>query len=198
MEVPTPYGPARIHLDRPGDGPPVGLLVLGHGAGGGVTAPDLLAVTAAGLGLGCAVVRVEQPYRVAGRRAPAPAVQLDTAWTLAVHAAQELLGHNLPLVVGGRSSGARVAARTSATTGAFGYLALAFPLVSPRGVTRMGELDAVIVPALVLQGDRDPFGMPRAAPRRVVHVLAGADHSLRRFTTELTAVTTGWLGPLLT
>nr|MBA3523480.1 alpha/beta hydrolase [Geodermatophilaceae bacterium] len=111
--------------------------------------------------------------------------------------AQDAIGEDVALVVGGRSSGARVAARTSARTGACGYLALAFPLVSPRGVTRVAELDAVAVPALVLQGDRDPFGMRDPAERRIVHVLVGADHSLRSRVGEIHAVTTAWLGPLL-
>lgn len=153
-------------------------------------------MAAAGLALGWAVVRVEQPYRVAGRRSPAPAAHLDAAWPLAVRAAQVATGVELPLVVGGRSSGARVAARTSGPTGARGYLALAFPLVSPRGLTRVAELDSVAVPALILQGDRDPFGLPRPTPGRVVHVLAGADHSLRGRAGEIETVTRGWLAAL--
>jgi predicted alpha/beta-hydrolase family hydrolase len=136
------------------------------------------------------VALVEQPYRVAGRRSPAPAHQLDTAWTAVIDdlVAGELQG--LPVVVGGRSLGARVACRTAEATGAAGVLCLAFPLQPPRrsGTTRaqsrLPELDAVTVPTLVVQGTRDPFGIPPANKRRTVVQVAG-DHSLR---TDLDAV----------
>ena len=78
VDVDTPHGPARAHLD------PVaaahGAVVLGHGAGGGVGAPDLVAAAAGAREAGFAVALVEQPYRVAGRRSPAPAHHLDAAW----------------------------------------------------------------------------------------------------------------------
>src|SRR5512132_236003 len=106
--------------------------MLGHGASGGVGARDLRAVADVAREARCNVALVEQPYRVAGRRAPAPARQLDAAWTAVVEhlRAGELRG--LPLVVGGRSSGARVACRTAAATGPVGVLCLAFPLQPPR------------------------------------------------------------------
>lgn len=151
-------------------------LVLGHGAGGGVSAPDLLAVRAAALAAGLQVVLVEQPYRVAGRRAPAPAAHLDSSWTTVLGALQR---HG-PLVVGGRSSGARVACRTAHATGADAVVCLAFPLVPPRAArptTRAPELDAVKLPVLVVQGARDRFGMPTATEARDVVVVEG-DHSL--------------------
>lgn len=174
---------------------PVSLLVIGHGAGGGVDAPDLLAVRAAAVAAGVAVVRVEQPYRVAGRRAPAPAAHLDQAWTAvvaAVRAAQPLAG--LPLVVAGRSSGARVACRTATDLGATGVLALAFPLHPPGKPerSRLAELDLPDVPVLVVQGDRDPFGMPPEAPDRTVRVVPG-DHSLRRSAPRVAEDVVAWL-----
>jgi predicted alpha/beta-hydrolase family hydrolase len=180
LTVDTPSGPARVELDRP-SGEIRGVLVLGHGAGGGVDAPDLLAVRDVAVDLGMAVARVTQPYRVAGRRAPAPAPRLDEAWLVAVTAIRRRRGlARVPLVVGGRSSGARVACRTAAASGAHAVLALAFP-VHPPGKpekSRLDELDAVAVPVLVIQGDRDPFGMPpRRRGRRVVSV--AGDHSLR-------------------
>jgi uncharacterized protein len=181
-ELETPHGRARVHV-RPAARAGAGL-VLGHGAGGGVTARDLVTAADAAAAQGWSVVLVEQPYRVAGRRSPAPAHQLDAAWTAVVDQllADELRG--LPLVVGGRSSGARVACRTVAATGAVGVLCLAFPLQPPgrAGATpapsRLPELDAVTVPTLVVQGVRDPFGMPPAGARRTVVQVAG-DHSLR-------------------
>ena len=188
LEIDTPSGTAKAHLDR-GDEPRVAL-VLGHGAGGGVQAKDLAEVARVAHSLGITVALVEQPYRVAGRRSPAPAHQLDAAWTAVIDnlVATELRG--LRLVVGGRSSGARVACRTAEAVGAVGVLCLAFPLQPPRrsGATpaqsRLPELDAVSVPTLVVQGTRDPFGMPPATERRTVVQVAG-DHSLR---TDLGAV----------
>src|SRR5881227_3477733 len=109
FEVPMPGGPARVRLTLGGQ---TGLLCLGHGAGGGTDAPDLLAVTAAAAAAGWTVARIDQPYRVAGRRAPAPASRLDEAW-LAVVAGLRLEFTAGPLVTGGRSSGARVACRTA-------------------------------------------------------------------------------------
>ncbi|HEV3001504.1 MAG TPA: alpha/beta family hydrolase [Solirubrobacteraceae bacterium] len=174
MEIATPHGTARAHVDAV-DGAR-GALILGHGAGGGVDAPDLRAARAAALEAGFSVARVEQPYRVAGRRSPAPAHQLDAAWIAAVEA---LPFAGLPLVAGGRSSGARVACRTAEATGAAAVLCLAFPLVSPRGASRLDELEAVPVPVLVVQGTTDRFGTPPPAPNRTVAEVAG-DHGLKK------------------
>ena len=71
LDLETPHGPARAHL-HPADRPRAAL-VLGHGAGGGVGAPDLVATTEVALSEQVTVALVEQPYRVAGRKAPAPA-----------------------------------------------------------------------------------------------------------------------------
>jgi uncharacterized protein len=188
LGVDTPHGRANAHL-HPVD-EPRGALVLGHGAAGGVTSGDLVAASDAARSVGVSVALVEQPYRVAGRRSPAPARQLDAAWTAVVDhlVAGELAG--LPLVVGGRSLGARVACRTAEATGAVGVLCLAFPLRPPRRSTgaaptsRLPELDAVTVPVLVVQGERDRFGTPPASSRRTVVTVPG-DHSLR---TDLDAV----------
>jgi predicted alpha/beta-hydrolase family hydrolase len=199
-EVDTPHGPARVFL-QPAEEPRAAL-VLGHGAGGGVSARDIVAASGSALALGFSVALVEQPYRVAGRRSPAPAHQLDAAWiAVAGHLrAGELRG--LPLVTGGRSSGARVACRTAAATGAAGVLCLAFPLQPPRreGTTpapsRLGELDAVEAPVLIVQGARDPFGMPPASALRQVVVVQG-DHSLRGSAREVAHVVTAWLSRIL-
>jgi uncharacterized protein len=194
IELETPAGLARAHLQRVAD--PVGALVLGHGAGGGVTARDLVTTARVANDAGFDVVLVEQPYRVAGRRSPAPARQLDLAWTAVV----EQLDLEAPLVTGGRSSGARVACRTAAATGAIGVICLAFPLQPPRrsgtAPSRLEELDAVTVPVLVVQGTRDPFGMPpRGRMRTVVQV--DGDHSLRGDSTLLAKSVENWLIALL-
>jgi predicted alpha/beta-hydrolase family hydrolase len=181
LEVDTPHGQANVHV-HPADRPRAAL-VLGHGAAGGVTAPDLVAVTGVARSQGVSVALVEQPYRVAGRRAPAPARQLDAAWTAVVdHLLASELGA-LRLVVGGRSMGARVACRTVEATGAVAVLCLAFPLQPPRRSgtprpSRLPELDAVTVPTLVVQGAGDPFGIPPAGARRKVVQVPG-NHSLR-------------------
>src|ERR671919_111742 len=163
LEVDTPHGRANVHLHTVEQ--PTAALVLGHGAAGGVSSPDLAAATGIARSEGFSVALVEQPYRVAGRRAPAPAPQLDAAWTAVVDhlRAGELRG--LPLVVGGRSLGARVTCRTAEAVGAIAVLCLAFPLQPPRrsgkpaSPSRLEELDAVTTPTLVVQGERDRFGI---------------------------------------
>ena len=175
LEIDTPHGPAHAHPHLV-DGAST-VLVLGHGAGGGVGAPDLKAATQTANEAGVSVYLIEQPYRVAGRKSPAPAPQLDTAWT-AVCAALPVDG--LRLLVGGRSSGARVACRTADAVGAAGVLCLAFPLHPPGRPekTRLPELEGVTVPVLIIQGESDPFGMPPEAPNREIVKLRG-NHSLR-------------------
>jgi uncharacterized protein len=180
---------------------PRAALVLGHGAGGGVEARDLVAATEAALAAGLTVALVEQPYRVAGRRAPPRAPQLDEAWTAVVAdlRAHELAG--LPLVVGGRSLGARVACRTAEATGAVGVLCLAFPLEPPqRGdkprPSRLAELDAVRVPTLVVQGERDPFGMPPPGPERRIATVPG-DHGLKADLPAVGQAVQAWLEDVL-
>jgi predicted alpha/beta-hydrolase family hydrolase len=200
LEIGTPFGTANAHV-RPADEPRAAL-VLGHGAGGGVQANDLVAAADAAQSVGLSVVLVEQPYRVAGRRAPAPAHQLDTAWTAVIEQlrAGELQG--LPLIVGGRSSGARVACRTAGATDAAGVLCLAFPLQPPRrsggtpAQSRLPELDAVTVPMLIVQGTRDPFGMPPAGKQRTVVEVAG-DHSLRADLDAVGEAVRAWLPRVL-
>jgi len=197
LELETPHGPARAHLHPVED--PLGALVLGHGAGGGVGARDLVAATEVAQEEGFSVALVEQPYRVAGRRSPAPANRLDEAWVAVVEQLRE--GHlsGLPLVVGGRSAGARVACRMAAETGAVAVLCLAFPLHAPgrskTAETRQHELDAVELPVLIVQGERDPFGMPVAGPARSVVVVPG-NHSLSADLEAVGAAVRGWLSEL--
>jgi predicted alpha/beta-hydrolase family hydrolase len=191
LEVETPHGRARVHLEEPAA--PKGTLVLGHGAGGGVEAPDIRATAGAARDLGLTVALVEQPYRVAGRKAPAPAKQLDAAWTAVI---AELRDRGLaePLIAGGRSLGARVACRTAAETGAAAVLCLAFP-VHPPGKpekSRLEELDSVRVPVLVVQGQSDPFGMPPDAKGRHVARVAG-NHGLKADVKAVAASVREWL-----
>jgi predicted alpha/beta-hydrolase family hydrolase len=197
VEIDTPHGPARAHL-RPAD-EPRGTLVIGHGAGGGVQARDIVAAAGAALAEGFSVALVEQPYRVAGRKSPAPAHQLDAAWEAVI---AELRGRGDtafdlaagPLITGGRSSGARVACRTAAATGAAGVLCLAFP-VHPPGKpekSRLDELDAVEVPVLIVQGLSDPFGMPPEAPDRTLVKVPG-NHSLAGDFETLASAVREWL-----
>jgi predicted alpha/beta-hydrolase family hydrolase len=195
MEIETPSGAARAHLrmaERPR-----GALVLGHGAGGGIEAPDLVAATEAASYEGFTVVLVEQPYRVKGRRSPASAKQLDAAWIAVIDRlhSDELAG--VPLVTGGRSLGARVACRTVEETGAVAVLCLAFPLEPPRRAgkppqSRLDELEAVSVPVLVVQGESDRFGMPPPGPSREVVKVRG-DHGLKADPEAMAAAVRDWL-----
>ena len=196
LDVETPTGPARVHLHPAEEA--LGALVLGHGAGGGVETRDLVAVTEVALGERFSVALVEQPYRVAGRRSPAPAKRLDEAWSAVVEHLREGELRGLPLVVGGRSAGARVACRTAAETGAVAVLCLAFPVHAPGRPekTREDELDAVELPVLVVQGESDPFGMPADGPHRRVVRVAG-NHSLSADLDAVSAAVRSWLAALV-
>jgi predicted alpha/beta-hydrolase family hydrolase len=188
--VDTPHGPARVHVR--GVNSPRAALALGHGAGGGVESPDLVGATQAANAAGLTVALIEQPYRVAGRRSPAPAGRLDEAWLAVV----PQLFPDLPLIVGGRSAGARVACRTAAEVRAKAVLCLAFPLHPPGKPekTRLPELESVPVPTLVVQGERDPFGIPPPGPNRQVVLIPGT-HSLRSASSVASAVSE-WLESL--
>jgi predicted alpha/beta-hydrolase family hydrolase len=202
-ELQTPRGLARVDLAVPA-GRTVSLLALGHGAGGDVTAPDLSAVREAVLAVGVAVARVTQPYRVAGRRAPAPAPALDEAWSTVLATLTGVTGGDglagvptmagLPLVVGGRSSGARVACRTGRALGAKGVVALAFPLHPPGRPerSRAEELQTGL-PTLVINGDRDPFGVPDPGPGIELVVRPGERHDLRGDPASVGAAVVDWL-----
>jgi predicted alpha/beta-hydrolase family hydrolase len=199
LEIETPHGPARAHLHMVNS--PRGALVLGHGAGGGVGAPDLVAATEAAREEGFTVALVEQPYRVAGRRSPAPAKQLDAAWIAVVTRLRKREIGGLPLVAGGRSLGARVACRTADATGTVAVLCLAFPLEPPhRPATppksRLDELDAVRVPVLVVQGDGDPFGRPPPGPSREVVTVRG-NHGLKSDLDGVAAAVRAWLAAVV-
>lgn len=169
--------------------------MLGHGAGGGVGAPDLVAAAEVARSEGLHVALVEHPYRVAGRRSPAPARQLDAAWTAVVERLRQRELAGLPLVVGGRSLGARVACRTAEAVGAVGVLCLAFPLQPRRRKpvpSRLPELEAVPVPVLVVQGASDPFGVPPDGRLRTVVEVRG-DHRLRTDLDAVAAAVRAWL-----
>jgi len=188
-----------VHLQPAGS--PRAALMLGHGAGGGVAARDLAAAAESALAEGVSVALVEQPYRVAGRRSPAPARQLDAAWISVAEQLRDGELAGLPLVAGGRSMGARVACRTAGAAGAVGVLCLAFPLQPPArrsgpAPSRLPELDAVEVPVLVVQGERDPFGMPPPGPGREVVRVAG-DHGLKADLEAVAGAVRGWLAGLL-
>jgi predicted alpha/beta-hydrolase family hydrolase len=195
MEISTAAGVARVTLDDAADGAePAFVLALTHGSNGGVEAPDLLAVRDVALRLGGAVARVLQPFRVAGRRAPGPAAAQDAAWLEVIAALRKRHG-DLPLIQGGRSNGARVACRTARAAGARGVIALAFPLHPPRRpeVSRAPELRAAGVPVLVINGQRDPFGVPDATDATCVHVLPREGHDLSKAPSVVGEVAADWL-----
>jgi uncharacterized protein len=191
-EIETPQGTARALLQDALD--PKGVLVLGHGAGGSVSAPDLQVATRVAIEEDFSVALVEQPYLVLGRRNAPAAPKLDEAWVAVI----EDLAFDLPLIAGGRSSGARVACRTADAVGAVGVLCLAFPLQPPARSSgtvpdsRLPELEAVSVPVLVVQGQNDQFGMPPEGKNRKVVVLEG-DHGLKKDPAGLGEAVRDWL-----
>jgi predicted alpha/beta-hydrolase family hydrolase len=197
--IDTEYGPASVETEG-GSGPDPArfLMVLTHGSGGGVDSADLLAARDAAAGLGGAVARVVQPYRVRGARAPGSAVRQDAAWLEIITRLRDSFG-GLPLVQGGRSNGARVACRTAAAAGAAGVLALAFPLHPPGKPeqSRLGELRGAGTSVLVINGSRDPFGVPDSAGAARVVVLAGETHALSGSAALITEEVGGWLRGLL-
>ncbi|WP_425547707.1 alpha/beta family hydrolase [Actinocorallia longicatena] len=192
MEIITAAGAAEAVVDEVRE--PGFLLVLTHGSNGSVEAADLLAVREVALGLGGMVARVTQPFRLAGRRAPGSAVKQDAAWVEIVAVLREKYGA-LPLVQGGRSNGARVACRTAAEVGAAGVLALAFPLHPPGRPekSRAGELREAGVPVVVVNGDRDPFGVPDEKDATAVVVLPGERHELGKDPDAVGAAVRPWL-----
>jgi predicted alpha/beta-hydrolase family hydrolase len=194
VDLYTPHGPARAQLYPVDD--PHAALVLGHGAGGGVAARDLVAATRAANAAGVSVALVEQPYLVAGRRSPPRAPVLDAAWIAAVEQLADGPLRRLPLIVGGRSSGARVACRTATATGAIAVLCLAFPLVAPSGASRQEELDGAGLPVLVVQGASDRFGRPEPSATRAVVVVKG-DHGLKSDIPAVADAVSDWLPSIL-
>jgi len=196
VEIRTGYGLALAELDEPAN--PAFLLVLTHGAGGEADTPDLLAVSAAAARLDGAVARVTQPYRVRGARAPGSAALQDAAW-LEIIAALRARFPGIPLVQGGRSNGARVACRTARAAGALAVVALAFPLHPPGRPerSRAAELREAGVRVLVVNGDRDPFGVPGAADASDMVVLPGETHALSRNPAAIASAAQSWLREIL-
>jgi uncharacterized protein len=194
-EIQTGGGPARVELDQPRA--PSFLVVMTHGAGGGVQTKDLLAVRDVAVARGAVVARVLQPYRVRGARAPGAPGPQDAAWLEIVAALREEFA-GLPLVQGGRSNGARVACRTAAEAGARSVIALAFPLHPPGRPeqSRVDELRAAGPQVLVVNGERDPFGIPEPRDAARVIVLPGETHALSRKPAAVGAAVGEWLDEL--
>ncbi|MEV5504827.1 alpha/beta family hydrolase [Nonomuraea fuscirosea] len=192
MQVMTPRGPALVQVDEVADARL--LLVLTHGSAGTVEAPDLLAVRDAAVAAGVSVARVTQAFRVAGARAPGSAERQDEAWEVVL---DELRAARpgLPVVQGGRSNGARVACRTAKAVGAAAVVALAFPLHPPGKPerSRADELRGAGVDVLVVNGDRDPFGVPDAGDAARLVVLPGEGHELRRDPARVGEVVAEWI-----
>ncbi|NNH74390.1 alpha/beta hydrolase [Nocardia uniformis] len=194
MRIDTAAGPAEVEIDRP-DSEPKFLLVLTHGSGGGTDAKDLLAVGDRAVRLGGAVALVTQPYRMAGRRAPGNADTQDAAWIEIIAALRERFG-DIPLIQGGRSNGARVACRTAKAVSARGVVALSFPL-HPPGKPEKSRRDELLatgrIKVVVVNGARDPFGIPDAADAAEVRVIPGQAHSYRSGFDEIADTVAPWL-----
>ena len=198
----TRHGPAKATLELPDEDDPGFVLLLTHGSAGGVEAPDVLAVRDAVLERGGAVSRVTQPFRLAGRRAPGSAARQDEAWLDVVAAVRGALGEDMPLAQAGRSNGARVACRTAVAAGARAVVALAFPTHPPGRPekSRLEELRAAAdagIPVLVVNGDRDPFGVPEAVGAAEVRVRPGERHELGKDPAAVGAIAGDWLAVTL-
>lgn len=199
VEIATSVGVARAHLT---DGGTRGSLVLGHGAGGGIESADLVEVTSEASAAGWRVIRVEQPWRVAGRRLAVAPPKLDEGWAAVLAQLRTDGVLTGSLVLGGRSAGARVACRSSVAQGAAGVLALAFPLHPPGKPekSRASELTDVPMPICVVQGETDAMGRPEA----IAAVLTGhanasvyavpGDHALKKDVDVVAAAAMSWLG----
>jgi len=198
VEIETGAGPGRVDVREPA-GERAFLLVLTHGAGGTPDSADVLAVRDAGLALGAVTALVTQPYVVRGARAPGSADKQDAAWGEII-AAIRARYPGLPVIQGGRSNGARVACRTAAAVGARGVIALAFPLHPPGHPerSRAGELALAGTAVLVINGDRDPFGVPEEIKLSRVVVLPGETHALTRYPAAIGDAVTAWLPEVLT
>jgi predicted alpha/beta-hydrolase family hydrolase len=199
MEIMTGAGPAHAEVDAAAGAEFI--LVLTHGAGGGVGTKDILAASKAGTEAGAVVVTVTQPYRIGGARAPGSPQRQDAAWLEIIRALRDKYP-GLPLVQGGRSNGARLACRTAQKAGAAAVIALAFPLHPPGKAddperSRAGELRAAGVPVLVINGDRDPFGIPDPADADKLIVLPGETHALSRRPQAITTAVASWLGHVI-
>lgn len=176
FEVVTEYGPGRLVLNAAAQ--ERATVLLSHGAGNGIDTRDLEALAADLPGAGISVARFEQPWKVAGRKVATPPPTLD----IGLQAACRELPSTGPLIVGGRSAGARSAARSAVGVGAVGVLALAFPLHPPGKPekSRLAELRDAGVPTLVVQGEKDPMGRPDEFPEETnLVVIPGADHGLK-------------------
>ena len=177
--VDTPGGQARVVTHAAEK--PRAVLLLGHGAGAGIDTADLVALAEGLPAVGVTAQLLEQPWRVAGRKIAGPPATLDTA-LLAVTSALAPARGGVPLLLGGRSAGARSAARCALDAGAVGVLALSFPLHPPGKPekSRLHELEAAGVPTLVVQGEKDPFGRPEEFPApTVLCPVPHADHSFK-------------------
>ena len=199
VEIMTSAGPALVVLDQRERSS--FLVVLTHGAGGAPDTADVLAVRDAALALGAATALVTQPYRVKGARAPGSAVKQDAAWVEIIDALQRETargGARLPLVQCGRSNGARVACRTARQVGAAAVIALAFPLHPPGQPekSREAELRGAGTSVLVINGDRDPFGIPEPDETTDVVILPGETHALSKHPSAVGLAVTAWLGGL--
>jgi predicted alpha/beta-hydrolase family hydrolase len=194
----TSGGPADVVVEQPATGEPRLLAVLTHGAGGTPDTRDILTVRDAARQRGAVTALVTQPYRVKGARAPGSAAKQDAAW-VEIIAALRAGTPGVPLVQCGRSNGARVVCRTAREVAATGVIALAFPLHPPGNPekSRDAELRAAGTSVLVINGDRDPFGVPEPDDATRVIVLAGETHTLAKNPAAIGAAVAEWLDALL-
>jgi len=193
----TSTGPAHVSVEGPAGQRPAFLFAATHGAGGTPDTPDVLAVRDVALAAGAVTALVTQPYRVKGARAPGSAARQDAAWIELIAALRDETGE-LPLIQCGRSNGARVACRTAAQLNAVGVIALAFPLHPPGqpAKSRDAELRQAGTSVLVVNGERDPFGIPEPDETTEIIVIPGETHALTKHPEAIGVAVAKWMDGL--
>lgn len=170
---------------------PVARLLLAHGAGAPMDSDFMNALATALAQQGISTLRFEFPYMAArrsggGKRPPDRTPVLLDCWRKAfVQAGEE--DSTLPLLVGGKSMGGRMASMVADELGAAGLCCYGYPFHPPgrSDKLRTEHLVSLVTPALILQGTRDPFGKPETVTELTlsaqlrVHWLEDGDHDFK-------------------
>ncbi|MAT52127.1 MAG: alpha/beta hydrolase [Porticoccaceae bacterium] len=146
------------------------ILILAHGAGAPMDSDYMNALADALQGNGIHVIRFEFPYMAerrngGGKKPPNPQKRLLDCWREVFRqVSDDVRPAGLPLLIGGKSMGGRMASLVADELGADGLCCFGFPFHPPGKPEKMrtGHFAALLTPTLILQGTRDPFGKPDA------------------------------------
>jgi len=168
---------------------PAAALVLAHGAGAGQKSAWMIKAASAIAAQGIHCATFDFPYIAAGRKAPDRAPVLEDAWRAALAEARAVFA-KLPLFIGGKSMGGRIASHIAAqgVDGVRGLVFFGYPLHPPGRPEqrRDSHLPKIAEPMLFIQGSHDTFGneaemsaLIPALQRAELHVVPGGDHSFK-------------------